>query len=207
VKTIARPMATRSRAPELSEFHTERMRVYAAASMLLSHPPAPRTLAELRVTFDATLRLAPESRAHRELCAALCAPVSGAASEEFSRLFQAPQAAETLACSAPLSAERHAVYAAALEPSDGSRSSELRAIAVLADRTAWAVARGEFAEAGSLCDVQARWLHREGHACLEWLQSALDRSDTPFYRRVGLAVRFQIEDDMKHLSLPKGGAP
>jgi TorA maturation chaperone TorD len=191
------------RASELAEFHAYRMRVYACVARLLSRRPDERTIAELRAMFETPPRAASSPRAHRELDDALHSAESRAAAAEYGRLFESGRDSIDLDCQTPSSEDRMAAYAAALMPPNRIRTTELLMAAVLADRTSWALGNGDFVEAAALGDVQAKWLHREGRGCLGKLGADLQRRAEPFYRRVGRALQWQIEDDTMTLPLPE----
>lgn len=186
----------------LSNFHTQRMELYLGVSELLSRPPARLDLERLRMIRGVRRPWRDELRSLQELTGSLRAAEPEVVATEYQKLFRGTPTAVSLRCPLPSSEVRRAAYAAALLPSEDERPVELRALAVLADRTARAIASSDLPEAAALCDLQSRFLKSEAAECLGRLGAELEGVGLPFYARIGRALRWQIEDDLHLLGAP-----
>jgi hypothetical protein len=77
----------------------------------------------------------------------------------------------------------------------------------LADRTLEALSSGSLPEASILTDVQGRFLANHAGVCLGQLVLGLRKGGAPLYSRVGAALGWLIEEDLRLLGLPPGRAP
>src|SRR5215204_3864747 len=140
------PLAT---AQDLATYHARRERFYATTAMLLSAPPDRLLLGSAR----RILRVG--TRTTGELAAALTDDRRWGAEAEHERLFGAAPIVD-LRCRDPHARVRSDLSADATIALPPDVPAELRALAVLADRTAGAIEAGDISEAATLCELQAR---------------------------------------------------
>jgi hypothetical protein len=179
------PLAT---SRNLAAYHAHRERFYGMAAMLLAAAP---DRAALSVLGRRTERSAVES-------ALLTA--RGAAQSEFDRLFVGHPPRVELRCANPADGPRLDALERTGLPASVDIPAELRALAILADRTANAIECGDIAEAAAVSDLQARFLRQHAGACIRGLAAQLIEADQPFYAALGRALVTQIDEDVRLLA-------
>jgi len=185
------PLAT---AHDLAEYHAERERLYAAAVLLLDAAPDPRVLTAVRHL------LRRDAAVVDPLKVALSDSRGARAGDAYARLFEGAHPAIKLRCHTARWATHDEAFTAAGVPLSPDVRAELRALAVLADRTAHALDDGDMSAAAALSDVQARFLRHHAGACVSELAMDLIQSGEPFYLALGGTLAEQIAEDLRLLA-------
>ncbi|HEY3448355.1 MAG TPA: hypothetical protein VGK67_18505 [Myxococcales bacterium] len=191
---------------ELTVFHAARTDLYQILFELLRMPPREANLAELHrsLTLSAAQRL--PHRAIPELQAALSADPAKAATE-FAALFSGEAPAVTMRCANPGCRHRNEAFAAVAVLRGEERVSELRVLGLLAQRTLDALVAGSLPEASILTDVQGRFLGNHAGSCLGHLVTGLRKGASPLYSRVGVALGWLLEEDLRLLGYQEAQSP
>lgn len=197
-----RPHRALAPADDLSTFHAARTDLYAATFELLRHPPADGLFDRARRSLDVGHQRQLAHRALAQLQEALGSASLARVSEEFSELFEGPKALRAR-CERPSCRMRGEAFAAADALPTEERVSEIHVLSLLAGRTTEALAAGQIPEAAALSDVQGRFLSHHAGACLGKLAGELQESGRPFFGRVGTALGWLIQDDLKLLGSPE----
>lgn len=185
-------------ARDLVAYHVERDRFYWVASELLRAAPDPRVLeaasvALHRVSNSDEVRLALRDRR------------AAGAAREYAQLFEGPTPMIPLRCGDGAIAARDAAQLAAGLSGPATPTTELRALAILAQRTAHALRNGDMLDAAALSDLQSRFLEQHAASCIAALAAALVARGLPFYRALGRSLADQIAEDLRLLG-PQGSA-
>jgi hypothetical protein len=186
---------------ELGRFHQLRRDLYWAVANLIQTPPTARSLAAIRDAIE-DRGSSPSAYATAELSARLGTITEEEALAEYRRLFSKDGGEVELRCAQPAQPIRRVAAAAAqIEPLD-DRAVEIRVLAILADRTARAMADADLPEAAALCALQERYLSQDAGQCLFGFASELEQHGGPLYAAAGRALCRQIEEDLRLLSHP-----
>jgi TorA maturation chaperone TorD len=189
-------------AHELVSRHVDRSRQYRMTAKLLSSPPGEAMLAGLRSLVQHHTSPIGHDRALRLLREALTNAWAADVAEEFGDLFLAPQPAVELRCDTPTSWVLALACATTNVPQSALRTTELEALAVLSEQTAWALGSADRTPAGaSTMDLQRRLIEQHSRSCLGRLARDLERSRGSFYGSLGLALRWRLEDDSRMLAM------
>ena len=187
--THDQPLAS---AQDLANYHARRERFYATAAMLLTMAPDRLLLASARC-------FARGGRAATELAAALNDERRHGAEAEHELLFSGDAPVIDRRCHDPAAASRIEVSEQGMLELAPDIAAELRALAILADRTADAIEAGEMTEAATLCELQARFLRHAG-PCAGRLAADLAAAGAPFYAALGRSLHEQLDEDMRLLA-------
>ncbi len=203
--SMARPAKTIATSTGLAAYHAARTRLYGLVYDLLRRAPNRGAVESARILVNADDRRYGPTRSRTELGGALGRAYSESIEADHARLFGGAVPLVPLRCERPGGAIRGAASGAARLPEWpewpewNDRLGEIRVLAGLADRTAWALSRGELEEAARLTELQGRVLHEEAGRCLTELSRALESQGGPFYARIGRALRRLVEDDVRLL--------
>jgi len=140
----------------------------------------------------------------QEFEGALAATTVDAADDEYTHLFKSAHPVDSR-CHNPGCKVRGEAFAAVTVLINEELVSELKVLSLLAGRTTEALATGSLPEASILTDVQGRFLAHHAGRCLGSLATGLREAGTPLYSRVGTALGWLIDEDLKLLGYP--GAP
>jgi TorA maturation chaperone TorD len=171
----------------LASCHVDRSRHYRITAKLLSAPPDDATLASMRALLRDHAGRIGEDRALRQLRAAM------------EKVWTAAQ--PDLRCDAPESWVLALASGTANVTPSALRTTELDTLAVLAEKTAWAVSAAQRPLYGSMIDLQRRLIEQHSGSCLGKLARGLKSSSEPFYGLLGLALCWRLEDDARLLAL------
>jgi hypothetical protein len=180
-------------ARDLAAYYARRERFYMSASLLLAGPPDRATLTAASRALDRG------ASRDSELARALKADRLAAAAE-YERLVGGPAPLIDRRCREPSAPSLAAALEYAVLPGPLDLPSELRALAILSDRTAIAIESGDIADAAALCDVQARFLREHAGACVRALATQLTAAGLAFYGALGRALITQIDEDLRLLA-------
>jgi hypothetical protein len=188
---------------ELSDFHAVRAELYLAAFELLRMPPSAAALRRVRDQISGPRPHLRQMRGLRELDEALASTSLKEAFEEYTLLFGKPSGPPVpMRCENPGCQVRGEAFAAVAVLPGEERVSELKVLALLAERTTEALGTSSLPEASILTDVQGRFLVHHAGGCLGALGSQLRQATSPLYSQVGGALAWLIEEDLRLLGCP-----
>jgi hypothetical protein len=197
-----RPSARAIHPDELSDFHAVRAELYLAAFELLRLPPSAAVLRRVREQICGARPHLREMRGLKDLDGALEQTSLKEAFEDYARLFGSQGPPVSARCENPGCQVRGEAFAAVAVLPAEERVSELKVLGLLAERTTEALGTSSLPEASILTDVQGRFLvHHAGH-CLGAVGEGLRRAASPLYSRVGAALAWLIEEDLRLLGYP-----
>jgi len=192
---------------ELAAFHAARTGLYQVLFELLRMPPREASLAQLRRSLaEGDARRQPH-RAVAELVQALASAPAEQAGAEFAALFGGEAPAVCMRCANAGCRHREEAFAAVAVLGGEERVGELRVLGLLAQKTLDALVEGSLPEASILTDVQGRFLARHAGACLGQLVSGLRDGGSSLYSRVGVALGWLLEEDLRLLGCQEARSP
>ena len=184
---------------ELTAFHAARTDLYQAIFELLRMPPQAALLSELRQGLCESAARQEQHRAAAELEGALSAVEQSRASGDYAQLFCGDAPCVRMRCANPGCRHRTEAFAASSVLCAEERVGELRVLGLLAQKTVDALAAGCVPEASILTDVQGRFLGNHAGECLGQLVTGLRAGGSSLYSRVGVALGWLLEEDLKLL--------
>ncbi|MGC4116510.1 MAG: hypothetical protein QM765_18415 [Myxococcales bacterium] len=192
---------------ELAVFHAARTDLYQLLFELLRMPPREASLAELGRTLAHSTAQRQPHQSLTELGHVLSAVDVGRAATDFNALFSGGLPAVSMRCANPGCRHRNEAFAAVEVLRGEERVGELRVLGLLAQRTLDALVAGSLPEASILTDVQGRFLARHAGACLGHLVSGLRNGSSPLYSRVGVALGWLLDEDLRLLGYQEARSP
>ena len=183
---------------ELTAFHAVRSDLYLASFELLRMPPSDASLANVRCALSGDV---PHRRGNgfiAELFEAMATSSPERAAFEYAQVFVAEPPLQ-MRCGNAGCRWRGEAFAAVSVLAGEERVSELKVLGLLANRTLEALGSGCLPEASILTDVQGRFLGHHAASCLSQLVTSLRKGGPSLYSRVGAALGWLIEEDLRLL--------
>ena len=200
------PPARPLHADELTSFHALRTDLYQAVFELLRMPPRDGTLAEVRRLLAGHAARRRDHLGLQELDEALAGAPLERAAREYASLFAGESPAVSMRCPNPGCRHRGEAFAAVEILQGEDRMSELRVLGLLARRTLDALDAGNLPEASILTDVQGRFLGHHAVPCLGQFVTSLRAGGDSLYSRVGVALGWLLEEDLRLLGYKEARA-